>query len=376
MIRSASVIITGQLRNTEILFRSLSQFVELRSLGYIQEIILSTWKSELIGQNELIYKLKSIGVIIVESDQPSRFETPGYFYYQSKTLYMGLAISCKADWILKTRTDVVFDSTETILRIINEDLTLNNLPLNHPFNHRIWTSFMDISTPMFFSDQLFFGNYSDIMKLCSFNALRDVLELPYPMNEAIKGHCNYPEPEIRLFSGPFINNYPIIRKYLEVAHLVTAFGSKNRFDLLNLCFAHQFFVSVLSIYYFIAYNYFKIGGPSYKYRIGLVRSFKNIDNPLESFNGFYLVPHGSTMVHEFANNFTYERAESGVFLSCDDSTWLSNIFNGLILENYVLHEIPRSLLNAIQFDPKQNSINFEAFRNALIDFHGVDSNAD
>ena len=107
MKKTVDIIFTGLIRNTELIKKSMMDFIQLRKKAIVSQIIFSTWDYEVKNNPEIVSFLKDNGAIILPNKEP-KFRGFGNINCQMKTLEEGLK-KVKSPFVLKTRADIYID---------------------------------------------------------------------------------------------------------------------------------------------------------------------------------------------------------------------------------------------------------------------------
>lgn len=120
------------------------------------EIILSTWRTY---SNTLLDNFRALGVKVILSDDP---DMPGIYNVNRQIVSTNAGISAVSDsqFVLKTRTDILFNSSTFLETLINNYLAAEK----KGYDNRIWiTSFNTyLKRPFSFNDQVQFGRIKDL----------------------------------------------------------------------------------------------------------------------------------------------------------------------------------------------------------------------
>ena len=131
-----SIIFTGLIKEPELFKISLD---ELTAIDKVEEIILSTWETEVSTHAKLLtnlsekYGLKVIGI-------PETQEWPGNLLAQMTSLYVGLGRANRQNYILKTRPDVHINKI-ALSHVFGKNLSITKPQgfnkINLPFGEKI-----------------------------------------------------------------------------------------------------------------------------------------------------------------------------------------------------------------------------------------------
>lgn len=207
-------LITGVVRDESILLEKLVFFNSLKSSGYLNQVVFSTWKGELEKYELIKSALKSYNFILVESEEPDII-CRGHYVHQIISIKNGIEVCPDNSFILRARTDKCgpeagFVEEKILTFLSNRDFVRPCKDEFGPFGHKIgimgYHTGISNTYPMFFfwNDRAYFGAKKDIQKFLNFN----ILALRY---QALI-------PEQVLFAAPFLHNWPIISIFFDSAN--------------------------------------------------------------------------------------------------------------------------------------------------------------
>jgi len=242
-LREVYVLIHGQVRNEKIFLNNINLLNKLVSENVIKKVVICTW----IGEHPIEYK-KHCNFTYLELP-PLKDNGHGNWISQMVNFEHGYkyikAISENPEtFILKGRPDA-YMSENFIKHVINKPLKCNG----NIFKNKIWIPWAEMTKPMYFGDELFFGHMDDIGKMYNFNEI-------YKQEKIGQGVTH-----IRRFIDPFINDYPILKEYIEnkndLSIYILIINDLNKLKTLS-SELYPYFVKLLKTYYNILNEYFDI----------------------------------------------------------------------------------------------------------------------
>ena len=114
-----SVICTGQLRDPFEFGIIMTRLLNLREQGRIDQLILSSWKDDLIASPEVLTALRRAGFQVVLSDLPV-VPGPGVCWFQKRQLAAGLQLVEPGSIVAKVRTDKCAHLIERVVLHANQ----------------------------------------------------------------------------------------------------------------------------------------------------------------------------------------------------------------------------------------------------------------
>lgn len=295
---SIDILFCGLIREHETFKKSIEDFVLMKKEGIAGEIFLSTWIGELQKNPEISDFLKKNNVRIIESEEPKEAGY-GSVWCQMKALEAGLNKIKSGRFVLRTRSDVyinpdfvktLFNKKKNLLKITRD------LPNGNIFHYKIWVPWYEITRPFYLGDEAFFGAKEDLMHLVNYDKRYD---------EELNSGTGI--THIRRFIHPFVEDYPVLYKYLNnfkhegrLKSLAVKIKDKKIFDLrrfsilrdinrikrfreLNKRLKDRNYIEILSAYYSILYSHFYIDGDSYPDQVKFSKAappLKRIDSEL------------------------------------------------------------------------------------------------
>ncbi len=208
-------IICGSIRDEIDFAITLDHLIEKRKEGLIEEIVLSTWKGEFENREDLLNALKSLEVIVVQSDPIDGITNKNYLSYQrqSTQLFAGMRVVPEDKFILKCRTDLSLLYVKKLLHDYEtSDLSISNHnEYNYFMKYKILTVFQSISVPFGFGDVAFIGHKNDLYNLVGVTPLHIVTG-----NQLWEDHM--------WFATYFIHHFETIRIFFSRVHLINYYS--------------------------------------------------------------------------------------------------------------------------------------------------------
>ena len=235
-----SIIFTGLIREPDLFKTSLDELITIEK---VEEIILSTWESDVSAHSKLLTNLQekyALKVIAIPATQ----EWPGNLLAQMTSLYVGLGRANRQNYILKTRPDVHINKV-ALNHVFAKNLSITKPQgfnkINLPFSQKICVWGPEATVPFYIHDLFFFGSHRDVSKLVNMDVRYDFL---YKMSQE-KIH-------IRRFIHPLINEFPILEKFLHVEHVLgntEKFPNNYRYYVLEKLLNNELYILILALYY-------------------------------------------------------------------------------------------------------------------------------
>lgn len=357
------VLLTGQLRNENLLLTALTQYRRLKELGRIEQIYVSTWTGQIAEESPVRRLLQDCGAVLVESSEPTHLRSRGNFFHQVKTARLILDRLPDTQRVIKTRTDVLFEDIHDIDRLLLCDLTIGGgSPISGPFSGRIWTPFFYTEVPFWISDLMLVGAAGDLRKLYLGDARIEIEGPEYVWNGKKRRSCvQLPTAELRLFLHPFEPFFPILRTFRQVFlwHVGHA-------DFLEFNLKSGWYWRYMSLYYFVLLSYFKIGRDVVQGRIWvLTRYLSGGGEP----KPMLMLPRSTIDRSAFSANwlreFTPEWHRDIGSLFDDSSEWLTRVFRGELDDPDINGLLFPALARAMTFDDRASK-EFEEYRDELV----------
>ncbi|MEZ9068202.1 hypothetical protein [Vibrio atlanticus] len=223
--------------------RSVEEFRALKKEGQVEEVIFSTWQSELEKHPEAIEYITSEGIVVIFNEEPK--VNSGSAFHQMKSLHIGLDnIKNKNNYIFKTRPDL-YISGKYVKKIasLNYDIETEK----SPFSNKIWVPWFEISKPFYLADECFYCCYSDALKLVNYNTIYDNY---FDIDAGIT--------HIRRFYEPFFYIYKEFHHYFKVFG-ETGHGTELRFEIFEMLKGNHNYNALIQLYYKVLKDNFLIG---------------------------------------------------------------------------------------------------------------------
>jgi hypothetical protein len=247
---SVSVIICGLVRNQERLRKKLKNYFDWREQGRIDQIIYSTWIGEVDNYPELREYLLNNQVELIEVEEPRLVLKGGHQLHQMLAFFYGLsAIKNRNQFIMKTRVDLA-DNHEAMLYDFEHGTEEVEDILNVGLKHKVLIEYSQMIYPFLCGDAQFFGHYDDLCKLVNLNA---DMELVYNRLAVEQTFFFHPFKEVKLLQEHFYWNSPHISEM-----------SIKREEQVNDILIRDNFVDIISSWWLILHQYFKVGWGEYK----------------------------------------------------------------------------------------------------------------
>jgi hypothetical protein len=298
MKRPVDILFLGLVREQKMFKKSILDFSRMRKNGLINNIIFSTWDYEPKNHPEFFKFLKENNVKILANKEPEDRGT-GNIWCQMKSLQVGLDNIDEDRFVLKTRSDVyiqpeflkkLFEEKDSLLKITK------SLPKGNIFKYKIWTHYFVLNVPFHMGEECFFGNRDDLRRLINYDKAYDE---EYKVGGAVS--------HIRRMIHPFINDYPILKRFLtkyskdgflkssaikfsnkffEIREikLLRILSEANKFKRLRNNFNDSKFMDSLATYYSIIQSHFYIDGNTVKDQVVFIRNMYNINVRLNPTN--------------------------------------------------------------------------------------------
>ena len=174
------------------------------------------------------------------------------------------------------------------------------------------------------SDECFFGKVIDLKKLVNFDASYDII---YNIDCGIT--------HIRRFINPFVKKITFLEQYMKYAAYSGHF-TPLRFTILKFNLNSNFYLSCLTVYYYILNKYFRIEGDHSSDQFTF---YRGAFNPQVKIND-----------NEFSSNFKIEKSwnPKGGHIYSYNENWLNNLFNKKIKDDFIyerLYKIYNQFIN-------------------------------
>jgi hypothetical protein len=265
-----TVLIVGQVRNQHVLLHSVGNLVALQNAGIVNRVILSTWSEELVKIRHLLPRLSAAGVMVVAAEQPDpQWFVPGHLMNQMRGLDLALETVPDDAWVLRARPDLLIDY-EMVAALAAADMALDPAGAPGALGHKIWAPFVEFCTPMCVSDIVFFGHYSDIVKLQNFDFFHEVADTHLGTAPGFKAIASY-DAEVRRYTPAFCGAYPVLAEYHRLYNRFFLGVHELRRSMLTMLFREEFYWQYSAAYLDALRKYFLIGGDVVSTPIRLVR---------------------------------------------------------------------------------------------------------
>jgi hypothetical protein len=178
-----SVICTGQLRDPFEFGIIISRLMQFKEQGLIDQLILSSWKNDLIASSEVLTALRQAGFQVVLSDVPTT-AGPGFCWGQKRQLAAGLQHVEPGSVVAKVRTDKCAHLIERIVRHANQRRkTIRNEPEAGSFKRRVSVTNVVANWALSHSDFTFVGLREDLLRMTTCDATDSAWVGPGPVAE-------------------------------------------------------------------------------------------------------------------------------------------------------------------------------------------------
>ncbi len=378
-ISHKAVVVTGLIRNRELLRRCLAPFAALLARGVIDQVVYCTWAEQAAAHRDFIASLADQGVMLVTPPQPepeTMFADGGAFasvHYQSSAVRAALAALSVPDGIvLKLRSDMIMQEafaeglfTSYIAGCTPADsFGFPGLDLQWTlpaiFKGRIWIPWVDLSLPFMMADECYMGYAADIARLCG----RVAPTTPSRVREgAFKG---LPAAHIYRYLPTFAPCFPVFRAYERLVHHFKTEMSFKR-ALLPVIFQDPFFWKVFALHAFVARNYFMIGSGAH----GDIRWYTALENAARGWaeiDNLKISPYYEHPPEAWALDLESFDANLGNYtLNCLDEAWLRRLFAFELPISDLLKVFYSNLRAALEADEAQIDGEADVLRGKLED---------
>lgn len=336
MKKAVDVIFTGLIRNTELIKKSINDFIQLRKEGLVNKIIFSTWDYEVDKNSEIKSFFEKNRIMLIGSKEPKEMGF-GHINCQMKALEEGLK-KVNSPFVLKTRADLYIDQLFLRNLFKNKEKLLKiklNLPNGNIFKYKFWIPYFEITKPFYLSDEAYFGYYDDHKLLINYRAYHNRYNLQsgtihmqrwlepslskYPiLKDYLENHPSVGYPTENLF-------YKIIKKIAKQNRLtfnaLNNLTLRNRFRFLKKRLREQRYINVLAVYYSILYSHFYINAKPIDYAVNKKGIFRR-GAP------FNLKVNNTDLIKNYSIENATGRRQGQIYAYNDDL--LKNIFNSKI----------------------------------------------
>lgn len=202
-------VVCGAVRQEFELYTTIAMLCDYRSRGFIEGIVISTWKGELENIKNLRSKLELLNIYIVELEPLN--EELGKFLHlsyarQAYQLKNALERVPNDVFVLKCRTDCSENRIKLFDDVIQGkvDLTAETFGgFNSGLNYKIAVDILGVGIPFVFCDIVFLGYVSDIKRMVDIKAV--VTEYGFLMG-----------PDYWFFISAFIKTFPLLEQFLTI----------------------------------------------------------------------------------------------------------------------------------------------------------------
>ncbi len=221
MTRPTIALVTGFTRNADLCRRSLAPLRELKRRGVLDRVLAVTWDNPSLDVFlEPFRDMPEVELIRLPEPQIGGAPYRKGTVFQIRNMEAALALVPEDDaLIFKTRPDFVADTEFLAGKIANFDTlcapsTLSgtfraNMPKS-PFGMKIWLPWADANQPFFYEDGAFIGLKRDVSKLADRSA-ENYLSI---LEDETFGWFAH----VVRFALPFLDSYPMFRRYLGDFH--------------------------------------------------------------------------------------------------------------------------------------------------------------
>jgi hypothetical protein len=268
-MKSITVLLVGQIRNQHVLLRMVENLAALRDEGLVDQVILSTWTGEIPKIRHLLPQLEAARVTVKWVDEPvANSSAPGNIVNQMRGVDLALETVEDTAWVLRARPDVWVDF-DLVASLAAADMSPDE-PGDGILTHKIWTPFVELCQPMCVSDIVFFGHYTDIVKLQNFDSFPEVAGTNLGTSLGLKPLTSY-DAEIRRYTPAFQAGYPVLQEYHRLSNRFFLGIHELRRAMLAVLYDEDFYWQYMAAYFDILRRYFRIGRDIVGTRILLVR---------------------------------------------------------------------------------------------------------
>ena len=248
-MREIYILIHGQIRSDNdatVYTKNIEVFQLLKKNKIIKDVVISTF----VDTYSTEIKKKS-GFIYIEYPTLSNTGHGNWIAqmnnYEHGIKYIrSIAQDVNNTFVFKGRPDAA-TSYAFITHIFKKQLSI---PKNNGvFRHKIWIPWAEMTKPMYFGDELFFGHIDDMDKMYNYNQYS-----PTSIGQGVT--------HIRRFIDPFIKEYPILEDYIQNKHLLSTHimiipdFSKLQQDEFSMVI--PYFKELMKVYYHILMTYFDV----------------------------------------------------------------------------------------------------------------------
>lgn len=284
MTRPVIALVTGFTRSGELCRRSLASLRDLKRRGVLDRVMAVTWDDATLDPFVApLRDMPEIELIRVPEPQIGGAPYRKGTIFQLRNLEAALALVPEPDaLIFKTRPDFVADADFLADKIVNfnrlcaPSLLADTFDVEmpeSPFQMKIWLPWADANQPFFYEDGAFMGLKCDLAKLADRKA-EDYLGILEDKTFGWFAH-------VVRFALPFLDGYPIFRRYLEDFHCFPN-NTNFRMDMLRTVNEQAFFWHLLVVHAWILATNFHVDCGA-KGQLGL---YTNISNQQADWSNF------------------------------------------------------------------------------------------
>ena len=209
MGKNVWAVMCGAIRMEFEFYTTLAMLCDYRKRGFLEGIVISTWKGELDNFPDLRQKLDVLGIYLIESDvldERATLFTDGGYLRQIFQLKKGLEFVPNDVFVFKCRTDYSEDLIKDFEDILSGkiDLTVGKHgAINFGLCYRIVVERLIINIPFHLDDRAFLGYALDLKKMINIK----FTSIEYGFK--FRTDCWF-------FEAFFVKSLPIIEQIFEV----------------------------------------------------------------------------------------------------------------------------------------------------------------
>ncbi|GAA5010904.1 hypothetical protein GCM10023206_18890 [Acinetobacter puyangensis] len=254
--KSLWAVICGNIRDELDFKLTLTRLIELRSIGKIQHIVVSTWKGEIEKYPELRKQLESLQIYVLEcyplSDTVEKTPTGSVNYWrQARQLLLALDFIPKHDFVLRVRTDRslnYINQMEKLGVFENYKIKVKELGLFPKiFEYKVTVFAPKMVRLLHMIDFAILGQNKDLYKFINF----DIHEL-YFQKEMVANVQWYAQPFLKVF--PILRDYMRFTQFVHTVKVLKDYVEKYKEDSVF----PEVYYKVYAIYLLILYTHFNI----------------------------------------------------------------------------------------------------------------------
>ena len=266
-----TALIVGQIRNQQVLFRSIANLLAARRDGLVDRIVVATWTQEKAKIAEMLPAFEAAGVLVSAVDEPAANAlAPGNLVNQMRGVDLALETVEDSAWVLRARPDLMIEPG-MIASLAGADMRLAAPgPAGAPA-HKIWAPFAELCQPMCISDIAFFGQYADFVKLQNFDFFHEVAGTHLDTGPGARLITSY-DAEIRRFTPAFVAAYPVLQEFYRLSNRFLLGIHELRRAMLGFLWSQDLYWQYAATYFDILERYFLIGRDVVEGPLRLVRA--------------------------------------------------------------------------------------------------------